>query len=67
MCEERDDGVYGAAAEGVIAQVDLDECGFGFEGVADGGESLGDLVDQAAGEDVCKVGDLCVATHKRRG
>lgn len=58
MCEEGDHGVYGTAAKGVVAEVDLDEGGFVFEGVADGGEGRWDFGYEATGEDVCKVGHL---------
>lgn len=56
--EEGDDGVDGASAERVIAQVYLDERRLVLERVAYRGESLWNLVDQTTGENVGKVGDL---------
>jgi hypothetical protein len=56
--EEGHHGIDGAASERVIRQVDLDERGLRLQRVADGGQCLRDLGDEAAGEDIRKVSNL---------
>ena len=58
MGEERDHGLDGAAAECIVAEVDLDEGGLVLERVADGRERLRNFGNESAGEDVCEIRDL---------
>lgn len=51
-------GFCAAAAEGIVGEVERSEVGEREERGAEEAEGLGDLGDEAAGEDVGKVGDL---------
>lgn len=56
--EKGDEGRLGVEAEGVVVEVDRVEVRQVEDGGEQGGERLGDFVQEAAGEDVGEVCDL---------
>lgn len=57
-CEERDEGRLGVETEGVVVQIDGMQVRQVEDGGEKGGEGLGNLVEQTAGEDIGEVRDL---------
>lgn len=58
VLEEVDHGLGRSATESIVGQIDLYKAGVVGESIAEGTESVRNLCDESAGEDVGKVGDF---------